>query len=371
MSLSATIFIRRSLSDLADCMQKSLFEEPKRAFICIDSTIPILFQEMLFSLFYHQFSTVVIYSVEGGEKVKTLEALQKITKKAIEEKINSSWSLFGIGGGSLLDLVGFFATVYHRGGFSYCAIPTTLLAMTDASIGGKNGINIDGIKNVLGTLSHPEKILITPEFLQYFTPRELLISSIEMWKHALLTSSEAEIEFKQALDILINRGAAIDEILLPEIAKSVKRKLRFIEDSKMTRDFLNLGHTIGHALESALNQQISHGVAVLYGIYIETLIGVRKGVTIAIELIERERAFVHWMELHVDFSSLQGLFQSQLFIDSMMRDKKNRGTVYPHIVLLEDFGRLYWTDTGGHLLELTYDDILWSIDWIQGNCIWI
>ncbi len=206
----------------------------------------------------------------GAEDVhKNLETLAYVWKELGDKGASRHSLLINLGGGMVTDLGGFAASTFKRG-IKYINIPTTLLAMVDASVGGKTGINFNGLKNGIGVFSPAESVLIDANFLKSLDIRNLLSGYAEMLKHGLISTHDHWIEL---LKFDFNN---IDyKVLQTLVGKSVQIKEDIVEQDPFERGIrkaLNLGHTVGHAFESlALETQhpILHGYAVAWGIVCE------------------------------------------------------------------------------------------------------
>lgn len=201
----------------------------------------------------------------AGEKNKNLRTVSRVITQLLEAHADRQSLLLCLGGGVVCDLGGFVAATYKRG-IPFWHIPTTLLAMVDAGIGGKQGIDFESHKNVIGVFCPPQKIFIYPKFLQTLPPREIRNGKAEILKHALLQGPSI---FKQALKSTFGTQT-IPEKLLHD---SARFKLQVVNKDPFEsgyRKVLNFGHTIGHAVESWSLQQpgksILHGEAVAIGI---------------------------------------------------------------------------------------------------------
>ena len=220
-------------------------------------------------------------SLALSEADKSLEAVQRIWDFFLANSLTRRALVLAVGGGVLTDLAGFAAATYKRG-IDYVNIPTTLLAMVDASTGGKTGFNFHGLKNSIGAFYAPVETLICPDFLRTLPAKEFLSGFGEMLKMGLLDNGQN----------LWNRLLQYDldtvdiEELTPLIEACVQAKEAIVaQDPKENglRKVLNFGHTFGHALEelSIVNRQSSnrpllHGYAVVYGLIAELYLSVTK-----------------------------------------------------------------------------------------------
>ena len=221
------------------------------------------------------FAGLPVLSLEIDEAHKSLDLVQRIWDFFFAQGLTRRGVAVCVGGGVLTDIAGFAASTYKRG-IGYIAVPTTLLAMVDASSGGKTGINYHGLKNSIGAFAAPAATLIYPAWLQTLPSREMLSGFGEMLKTGLLTKDRlwnALLQYNiDTMDI---------ETLTPLIESCVRVKEEIVaQDPKEDglRKVLNLGHTFGHALEevSLAERPILHGYAVVYGLIAELYLSVTK-----------------------------------------------------------------------------------------------
>lgn len=212
--------------------------------------------------------------VKAGEANKNLVACGHIWNELAVRGGNRRSLLINLGGGVITDMGGFAASVYHRG-MEYINIPTSLLAMVDASIGGKTGIDVDSLKNMIGLFSPPECVYVWPEFLHTLPHRQLKSGYAEMLKHALIADAEFWSQLvKTPMDVPGNREALI--------LKAIQIKGEIVNQDVNEcgmRAKLNFGHTIGHAIETYSlrhdENPLTHGEAVAMGIMCEAYISYR------------------------------------------------------------------------------------------------
>ena len=204
-----------------------------------------------------------------NEETKNITTVEKIWEIMHSNSVTRSTNVICIGGGVLCDVVGFATSTYKRGA-NLVLIPTTLLAMVDASHGGKNGVNNNYGKNQIGTFYLPNEVLVCIEFLNSLNKEEINTGLIEVIKAGFIGNSKI-------LELVYGDDSLYSDKSLLQLAIDVKTKITN-EDLKEsnTRMYLNFGHTIGHLIESDSNYQISHGQAV--GI----------GILIALEISEKE-----------------------------------------------------------------------------------
>lgn len=211
----------------------------------------------------------VTICIEAGDTNKNIETLMHVWKELGDNGATRHSLLVNLGGGMVTDLGGFAASTFKRG-IKYINIPTTLLAMVDASVGGKTGINFNGLKNEIGVFSPAQSVLIDTEFLQSLDINNILSGYAEMLKHGIISTTG---HWAELLKFDMN---AIDyKALQALVAQSVKIKEDIVAQDpyeKSIRKALNLGHTVGHAFESLAmetNRPVLHGYAVAWGIVCE------------------------------------------------------------------------------------------------------
>lgn len=202
----------------------------------------------------------------SGEKYKTVESVLTIITTAVEAEFSRKDIFVGIGGGVICDITAFAASIFKRGA-KVQLIPTTFLAMVDASIGGKAGCDYDNYKNIIGSFFPAQKLYYFPEFAQYLPENQFNSGLAEAFKTAVLFDKELYDIFKNESEKI---NARDKDLLKKIIKKCVKAKANIVEQDfteQGIRAFLNLGHTFAHALESVSGLgNVTHGFAVAWGI---------------------------------------------------------------------------------------------------------
>ncbi len=214
-------------------------------------------------------------TTNDGETLKNMRNYQKIIKLMVERKIDRNSLLVYIGGGTVGDFSGFIASTYKRG-LKMVAVPTTLLAQIDSSIGGKNGLNVSDVKNVIGTFYNPYLILDDMHFLK--SNRQLVRDGIsEAIKYGIIYGGDIYDMLKS------NNENTIEERLAELVKASIRIKTEIVNrdyyDTNGIRSVLNYGHTIAHGIEAASGNEISHGISVATGMLVEAHIGNKYGST--------------------------------------------------------------------------------------------
>jgi len=209
------------------------------------------------------FSDFPVIVIGTGEGIKTLATVETIIRKLIELRAHRKTFLLGIGGGIVCDIAGFAASIYMRG-IPFGFVSTSLLSQVDASVGGKNGVNIDGLKNMAGIISQPEFVICDHEMLKTLPDDEYINGIAELVKTACLDNEELFKYISGNREKLLNRNS---DTVSEAVYRSVKFKARIVEEDEREesiRRILNLGHTIGHAVEKVKGTK--HGFAVSAGI---------------------------------------------------------------------------------------------------------
>jgi 3-dehydroquinate synthase len=208
--------------------------------------------------------TPIVAVIPAGEKHKNLHHLLPVYDQILSAKIERSTPLLAVGGGVVGDMGGFAAATILRG-IPFVQVPTTLLAMVDASIGGKTGVDHAAGKNLIGAFWQPRGVLIDPGVLATLPPREFRSGLAECIKHNLIRDAAAFAEMEKDIDRIIGKDA---DALTDLIAHNARIKARVVEADpleKGERAHLNFGHTFGHAIESVSGFSYSHGESVALG----------------------------------------------------------------------------------------------------------
>lgn len=219
------------------------------------------------SLLFHcpKLNEAEIIELESGEENKTLDTCANVWGALMDINTDRNSLIINLGGGVITDLGGFVASTFKRG-ISFINIPTTLLAMVDASVGGKNGLDFNGVKNIIGSITAPKALFINPDFIETQSERQIRNGYAEILKIALI----ADAEFWKAL----KKGKQFYSENI--IHKAIELKNHIVKKDPKENDLrksLNFGHSIGHALESAfmdLKKDVLHGEAIAAGMIMES-----------------------------------------------------------------------------------------------------
>jgi 3-dehydroquinate synthase len=210
---------------------------------------------------------VISHMLPAGERYKTLASIQKIYDTALEHRLERSSTIVALGGGVVGDMSGFAASTWLRG-INFVQVPTSLLAMVDASIGGKTGVNHPQGKNLIGAFYQPRLVLVDPQVLATLPPREFRAGMAEVIKYGVIWDTELFAQL-EAADRLDQQRYVSAELLQTILTCSCQAKAHVVsKDEKEAglRAILNYGHTVGHAVESLTGYRVvNHGEAVAIG----------------------------------------------------------------------------------------------------------
>jgi 3-dehydroquinate synthase len=281
-----------------------------KAFILTDEAVGALYFDALKGAL--KGIDVYSYTIKCGERHKNINTYLKITEAMSKARMTRGDLLIGLGGGVICDLAGFAAATYMRG-LKLALFPTTFLAGIDAAIGGKNGVDTDFGKNMLGTIRQPDAVIYDISTLKTLSSEEIKNGIGEGIKYAVLDGGEL-------FDIL--KAGLNDDNILRFCELSIRLKCRYVEldeEEKGLRRLLNLGHTAAHAIEKLSDYKIPHGAAVVKGLALIADASAR-----AAKLGERERAEIFSLIEKYGFDTKVELSVSQL-LEVIKSDKKGTG----------------------------------------------
>lgn len=291
--------------------------------------IAIITDDNVLRLYGKSFPEFPVYSVTPGEESKKLEVIERLAEQLLDEGIDRSGFILAVGGGVVCDIAGFLASIYMRG--IRCGyVSTTLVSQVDASTGGKNGVNLAGTKNILGTFTQPEFVICDPALLQTLPAREYLSGLAEMIKTAIIGDKYLFDLIEKSVTAIKNRD---NDLLTDLVAKSVRFKALVVsEDEKESgiRKILNFGHTFGHAIE--MYHSVNHGFAVAAGMKLATDFSFLRGL-INKEEKERITGILKRFGLLEDYNIPDN--QIDRFI---LHDKKKSGSEI-HFIFTEGIGK--------------------------------
>lgn len=276
---------------------------------------------------------IKLIRIQSGEEHKNISTAQLIWDELQQQNADRNSVLINLGGGVVGDIGGFCAATFKRG-MDFINVPTTLLAMVDSSIGGKTGIDYNGVKNAIGVITQPKAIYINPDLLNTLPKEELLNGFAEIIKHGLILD-------KSYWEKIMKTGFDERSKISGLINGSIKLKLDVVKKDPHEvsyRKILNFGHTVGHALESYSMQHdkkpLKHGEAVAIGIICEAYLS-----KVMLDLSNKDlREIVGFMSQYFPKYSLRTILSPEL-VSIMRQDKKNENEDSINFTLLRKIGK--------------------------------
>jgi 3-dehydroquinate synthase len=290
-------------------------------------TTVLITDENVFAAHQKFFRGWNIIVVNGGEEYKVQATVDSIVQQLIDMKADRTWTLIGVGGGVITDMTGYVASVFLRG-ISFGFVPTTLLGMVDAAIGGKNGVDVGLFKNMIGTINQPSFLLYDVRFLKTLPDNEWYNGFAEVIKHAAILDAAMFKELDKRSVSYFQKSKPALEALVQHNALLKAKVVKEDEFEKGRRRLLNFGHTLGHALEK--QNELMHGEAVAIGMAFaaklsENLLAF-KGADKLVNLIG---------QYHLPASAH---YDKEKAFDLLVSDKKREGE-HINFILLERLGK--------------------------------
>jgi 3-dehydroquinate synthase len=327
------IMLGESLGSLGD------FCDKEKTVVIADSTV--------WRLYGKQFSEYKTIKVNANERYKTLETVNIIYENFSSYELDRSSFIVAIGGGIVCDIAGFVASTYLRG-LPFAFVPTTLLAQVDASVGGKNGVNFKGYKNLIGVFNQPQFVLCDFELLKTLPEEERRNGYAEVIKQALI----GDASLFSYLETGYEKALALDNDAIEKVVHdSLSVKVRIVEEDETEqgeRRKLNLGHTFGHALEKTTG--LRHGEAISIGMVVAARLSHARGM-LGKEDLERITAVLGNFGLPLTIR-----MDKEAVLDALRKDKK-RADREINFVLLEAIGNARVVPIQIEDLEGVVDDL--------------
>ena len=312
---------RKSLLMVGECIGNlKKYLKGRKTFIITDSNLDNHYRD--------RFPDCPVYVVKPGEKSKDLKVVGDICRWLLDEGADRNSFIAGIGGGVVCDLAGFVAATYMRG-VKFGFVATSLLAMVDAAIGGKNGVNLDGYKNIIGTFTQPEFVICDVDLLLSLPEREFVNGMAEVIKHSLINDGKHFNRIRENIIPILARERNEMEFMVGHSARIKAGIVELDELEQGERRKLNLGHTWGHAIEKVTG--LSHGESVAIGLVFSAGLSVRKGL-----MTEAEKNsltdLLNSYELPVENPA-----NPTDVLDALLKDKKREGESL-HFILMKGIG---------------------------------
>lgn len=293
------------------------------------TNVVIIADSNVYDLYHDTLPAYKTIKIDTGEKMKNLDTVSFIINELVDMEADRGLFLLGIGGGIICDITGFVASIYMRG-VPFGFISTTLLSQVDASVGGKNGVNFKGYKNIVGVFNQPDFVICDPEMLKTLPLEELLNGCAEIIKHGAIADENLfEYLENHYMDISRFDPDVIERVVYDSI-KIKSDVVNIDEKEKGERRILNFGHTIGHAVEKVTG--ISHGRAVSIGMAAASGLSESRGLLSPRDQ-QRLIALLENMGLPCELKA-----ERDKVLDAMKRDKKREGESI-HFILLKGLGK--------------------------------
>ena len=304
------------------------------------SNIFIITDENVNRIYRNIFPKLPVFTIHAGESNKTISTAVDIHRWLLDQGADRNSFIIGIGGGVVCDLAGFVASTFMRG-INFGFVATTLLAQVDASVGGKNGVDLDGYKNIIGTINQPKFVICDISMLKTLPYVELVSGLAEVVKHALIADSSKFEYIEKNFDSILALDLSMLEYL---VSRSVRIKANIVEIDEYEgglRRVLNLGHTWGHAVEKITG--IQHGHAVGIGLAFTAKLSFHKGF-----LTESERDRIVTLLSNIGLHT-QANADSEIIFETMQKDKKKIGNGVNY-VLMKGIGAV-------EVVEISFDEL--------------
>lgn len=320
------IWITKGFGELNEQLTKISLRGKKYAIIT-DSQVGPIYADAVKDALKESASEAVVYSFKAGEASKNLDTINEIYDFLLENNFTRSDVLVALGGGVVGDMTGFVAATYMRG-IDFIQIPTTLLSQVDSSIGGKTGVDYKQYKNIIGAFNMPRLVYINTETLNTLDGRQYYAGMAEVMKYGLIRRSAFYVWLIDNMYEIHEKNEAALEYM---IGQSCQIKKEYVEKDpydKGDRAILNFGHTIGHAIEKAMDFKLLHGECVALGCVAAAFISWKKGYIQMEDYYEIRDMFVPFnLPISIDSTDAQAI------MDNIKYDKKHSGNTLSFISL--------------------------------------
>lgn len=320
------IYITKGFEELQAQLSKAGLEEKKFAIIT-DSQVGPIYVDSVTEAIKENATEVVSFSFRAGESSKNLDTINQIYDFLLENNFTRSDVLIALGGGVVGDMTGFVAATYMRG-IDFIQIPTTLLAQVDSSIGGKTGVDYKQYKNMIGAFNMPRLVYINTETLNTLDTRQYYAGMAEVMKYGLIRRSAFYVWLIDNMYEIHDKDEAALEYM---IGQSCQIKKEYVEKDpydKGDRAILNFGHTIGHAIEKAMDFRLLHGECVALGSVAAAFISWKKGYIQMEDYYEIRDMFVPF-NLPISIDEIE----AEAILENIKYDKKHSGNTLSFISL--------------------------------------
>jgi 3-dehydroquinate synthase len=272
-----------------------------------------------------------VISIGAGEKIKTFDTVRYLYEQLLKLEADRSSFIIGIGGGIVCDIAGFVASTYMRG-VRFGFVSSTLLSQVDASVGGKNGFNFGGYKNIVGVFSQPEFVICDLNLLKTVPRKEILSGFAEIIKHGAIADKNLFAYLEENRDRALALDLAVIEKLVYDSVIIKSEIVNQDEKEKGERRKLNFGHTFGHAIEKTT--KVRHGEAVSAGMVMAAELAVKKE-ALALKYSNRLADLLDQYGLPVRLE-----FDCREVLETLRMDKKREGDLI-YFVFISEIGKAY------------------------------
>ena len=331
------IIINDSFLQLSKCI-KNLGYSKRRIAIITDSNVNPLYGMQIKNLLSEVSDNIIIHEFSAGENYKNLETVYGIYEDLIKHHFDRKDLLIALGGGVVGDITGFCASTYLRG-IGFIQIPTTLLAQTDSSVGGKTGVDYKGYKNMVGAFYMPKLVYININVLKTLDARQFASGFAEVMKYGLIMDNDF---YTWLIDNIYEINDRDSQAIAYLIMKSCEFKKKIVEQDPKEqgiRAILNFGHTIGHAIEKYKDFKLLHGECVALGCVAAAIISNKKGLIDTDTCYEIRDMFVPFgLPITVDDIDIDKIYE-------LMKSDKKADSGKIRFILLKDLGNAYVDST--------------------------
>lgn len=337
ISINQKDFLRQCISEI----------RPSKIFVIVDENTEMFCLPSIYEVVDSY--NLNIIRIPSGEQYKTIDTCKSVWGQMMESGADRHSLVLNLGGGVIGDLGGFCASTYMRG-IKFIQLPTTLLSQVDASVGGKLGVDLDGVKNMIGVFNEPYAVIIETNYLQTLPYKELLSGYAELLKHGLIANNDIWEDLSQKTDIT---SLNFEEV----VYRSVLIKKSVTEEDpteKGLRKILNFGHTAGHAIETKSfesDQPLLHGEAIAIGMIIESYLSMSLGyLTLDQYTTIKERIQKLYGNKYKSLPTVEEV------LPYMLKDKKNQGGTIQYALLSKPGHAIYDQIVDVSVLEKAFED---------------
>lgn len=354
------IYIGTSYTDEQASSMLSSHVHGSKVLIVTNDRIAPMYLEKYRALLSQEGKDVFTLVLPDGEEYKSMDILQRVLDKALEETLDRKCTFVALGGGVIGDMVGFAAAIYQRG-VNFIQIPTTVMAMVDSSVGGKTGVNHPLGKNMIGAFHQPQCVFIDTDTLSTLPDRELQSGIAEIIKYGLIRDAALFEWLEENMDKLLTRDASATRYAVKRSCENKAEVVKADEKEAGLRATLNLGHTFGHAIESGSGYGTwLHGEAVAIGTAMAASMSAEMG-WIDQDLVQRTYRILEQAKLPVDLPVDSPMDQAT-FLKYMAADKKVANGQLRLILLKGPLGNCVFTG------DFEQDAMVKTIDEFVAEC---